>query len=103
MLELSAGRRVPFAVSLDCNDVGAPVPSQIRRHDIFPAVLPGADEMLKLRNGPWLFQVLNCAIDPAQEPLPVIHQRVRCRGHPPVRMTHHPFCLANLPFDVRAV
>jgi len=56
--------------------------------------------MLKLRNGPWLFQVLNYAIDPAQEPLPVTYQRARCRGHPTVRMTHHPFCLANLPFDV---
>jgi hypothetical protein len=100
MLELSAARRVPFAVSLDCNDVGTPAPSQIRRHDISPAILPGADEMLKVRNGPWLFQVLNCAIDPAQEPLPVTYQRARCRGHPPARVTHHPFCLANLPFDV---
>jgi hypothetical protein len=100
VLELSAARRVPFAVSLDGNDVGTPVPSQIRRCDLSPAMLPGADEMLKIGNGPWLFQVLNCAIDPAQEPLPVIDQQVRCRGRPPVRMTHHPFCLANLPFDV---
>jgi hypothetical protein len=44
--------------------------------------------------------VLNCAVDPAQEPTPVIDQQVRCCGHPPVRMSHHPFCLANLPFDV---
>jgi hypothetical protein len=65
VLELGAARRVPFAVSSDCNDVGTPVPSQIRRHDVSPAVLPGADEMLKLRSRPWLFQVLNCAIDPS--------------------------------------
>src|SRR6476659_10342387 len=100
MLELSAARRIPFAVSLDCNAVGTPVPSQIRRYDISSAVLPGADEMLKLRNGPWLFQLPDCTIGPAQEPLPVTHQRVRCCGHPPVRMAHNPFCLANLPFDV---
>lgn len=100
MLELSAARRAPFAVSSECDDVGTPVPSQVRRHDVSPAILPGADEMLKLRNGPWLFQLPECAIGPAQEPLPVTHQRVGRRGHAPVRMTHHPFCLADLPVDV---
>ena len=53
------------AVSLDRDDVGAPVPPQVRCDDISPAVLPGADEVLKLGNGAWLFQLLNCAIDPA--------------------------------------
>jgi len=53
------------AISLDGNDVGTPAPSQIRFDDIFPPVLPGTDEMLKLRNGPRLFQMLNCTIDPA--------------------------------------
>ena len=100
MLELGVARPALSAVSSDGDDVGTPVPSQIRRHDVSPAVLPGADEMLKLRNGPWLFQLPECAIGPAQEPVPVTHQRVRCRGHPPVRMTHHPFRLADLPFDV---
>jgi hypothetical protein len=59
-------RAVAFAISLDGNYVGTPAPSQIRFDDFFPAVLPGTDEMLKLRNGPGLhIQVLNCAIDPA--------------------------------------
>jgi len=56
--------------------------------------------MLKLGNGPWLFQVLNYAIGPAQEPPPLIHQQVRACGHASVRVMHHLFCLANLPFDV---
>jgi hypothetical protein len=41
--------------------------------------------MLKLRNWPSLFQVLNYAIGPAQ-----------------VRVMHDLFCLVNLPFDVGA-
>jgi hypothetical protein len=88
------------AISLGCDYVGTSAPAQIRCYDIFSAILPGADEMLKLRNGPWLFQVLNCAIDPTEEPPPVIHQQIRSCGHPSLRMTHHPFCLANLPFDI---
>jgi len=56
--------------------------------------------MLKLKGRPRLFQVLNCAIDPTQEPAPFSHQRIRNCGHPSLRMTHHPFCVANLPFDV---
>jgi hypothetical protein len=56
--------------------------------------------MLKLKNRPWLFQVLNRFVDPAQEPPPVIHQQIRNCGHPSLRMTHHQFCLANMPFDV---
>ena len=58
-------QQVAFAISLDGNHVGTLAPSQIRFDDIFPAVLPGTDELLKLKNGPRLFQVLNCAIDPA--------------------------------------
>jgi hypothetical protein len=56
--------------------------------------------MLKLKGRPWLFQVPNCDINPAQEPPPVIDQRIRNCGHRSLRMTHHPFCLAKLPFDV---
>ena len=56
--------------------------------------------MLKLRNGPWLFQVLNYAIDPEWEPPPVAYQPAWYCRHPSLRMTRHPFCLANLPFDV---
>ena len=59
--------------------------------------------MLKLGNGPWLFQVLNYAIGPAQEPPPVVHQRVRGGGHASVRVMHHLFCLVNLPFDVGGI
>jgi len=70
-------QQVAFAISLDGNHVGTLAPSQIRFDDIFPAVLPGTDELLKLKNGPRLFQVLNCAIDPAEESLPGIHQRIR--------------------------
>jgi hypothetical protein len=91
---------VAFAIPLGRDHVGTSAPPQIRRYDIFPAILPGTDEMLKLRNGPWLFQVLNYAIDPAQEPPPVVHQQIWSCGHPSLRMTHHPFCLANLPLNV---
>jgi hypothetical protein len=87
-------------MSLNCNYVGTPAPSQIRRDDISSAIVPGADEMLKLRDGPWLFQVPNGAIGPAQESPPVIHQPIRSCGHPPLRMADHPFGLADLPFDV---
>ena len=59
--------------------------------------------MLKLGNGPWLFHMLNDAIGPAQEPPPVVHQRVRGGGHASVRVMHYLFCLANLPFDVGAI
>ena len=64
VLELIAGRRVAFAISLDCNYVGTSAPSQIRCYDISSAILPGTDEMLKLKGRPRLFQVLDCAIDP---------------------------------------
>jgi|SRR5215469_6907440 len=100
---LSSGCRVVFAISLDCDDVGAPTPPQIRCCDVSPAVLPGADEMLKLGSNPWPFQVLNCGIEPAQEPPPVSYQQVWRCGHPSLRMMHHPFCLANLPFDFGAI
>ena len=59
--------------------------------------------MLKFGNGPWLVQVLNYAIGPAQEPPPLVHQQVRDCGHASMRVMHHPFCLANLPFDVEAI
>ena len=89
-----------FALSLDGNYVGTPAPSQMRFDDIFPAVLPGTDEMLKLSNGPGIFQVPKCAIDPAEKSLPVIDQPIRGCGHPSLRMTHHPLCLADVPLDV---
>jgi hypothetical protein len=91
---------VASAISLDCNYVGTPTPPQIRCDDISSAILPGADEMLKLGNRPWLFQALNCAVDPAQEAPPVIHQQMRDCGYPSPWMMHHTLCLANLPFDV---
>jgi hypothetical protein len=56
--------------------------------------------MLQLENRPWLFQVLDCVIDPAQEPAPFIQRQIRNCGHPSLRMTHHQFCPVNLPFDV---
>jgi hypothetical protein len=68
-----------------------------------PAVLPGADELLKLGNGPGLFQVLNGGIKPAQEPPPVSYQQVRGCGHSAMRAMHHRLGLVNLPFDVGAV
>ena len=89
-----------FAIPLDRNYIGTAAPPQIRCDDNSSAVLPGVDEMLKIRNRPWVFQVLNRAIDPAQELPPVIYQQVRGRGQPSLRMMHHPFCLMNLPFDV---
>lgn len=54
-----------ITVSLDCDDVGAPTPPQVRCCNVFSAVLPGADEVLELGNRPRLFQVLNCGIEPA--------------------------------------
>jgi hypothetical protein len=53
------------AISLDCDYVGTSAPPQIRCYDNSSVILPGADEVLKLGDRPWLSQVLNCVIDPA--------------------------------------
>ena len=75
-----------FAVWLDGDDVGAPVPFQGRRCDVFPAVLPGADEVLEFGHGPGLLEVLDGGVGPAEEPGPVGDQRVGGCGHPAVRV-----------------
>jgi len=60
-----ARHRTGTAISLDCDYVGTSAPPQIGCYDNSAVILPGADEVLKLGDRPWLSQVLNCAIDPA--------------------------------------
>ena len=92
-----------FAVWLDGDDVGAPVPCHGRCCEVCPAVLPGADEVLKFGRGPGLFEVLNGAAGSAEEPVPAGHRQAEGYGHPAVRVVHHLFCVAGLLFDVAAV
>jgi len=90
-------------VWLDGDDVGAPVPFQGGCCDVCPAVLPGADEVLKFGHGPGLFEVLDSGVGPAEEPGPVGDQQVGGCKHPAMRVVHQLFCVVDLPFDVAAV
>jgi hypothetical protein len=92
-----------FVVWLDGDDVGAPVPFQGGCCDGCPAVLPGADEVLKFGHRPGLLQVLDGGVGPAEEPGPVGDQQVGGWEHAAVRVVHQLLCVVDLPFDVAAV
>ena len=94
---------VSSVVGLDGDDVGAAAPAQGRRDDGAPAVLPGADEVLKVGGGPGLLQVLEGGVEPAQESAPVGGQQVGGGGRAAVRVAHHLFGVVEVPLNVGAV